>query len=409
MAIRCDGQLPQSLRRDLIVNSKDSEYVHCYRETARAHYVPLHFGGARSLGEPPDMDPDNAAKFVFAAELRPKQQEIARAVLDLLNDTNCALIAAHTGFGKTITSLYLLSKIRLKTFIVTNMIDLMSQWEKPISDFLPGARAQIVGAGQKINKNNDIFIINVANISKISGALDWVGVLLIDEVHLILSPRGAPALLHFTPNYLIGLSATPYRHDGSNALFDLFFGASVLYIPLYHPHTVFTIYTEFMPSMTKNLRGGVDWDKVLKEQAADVARNTLIVDIVVNHPEHVFLILCKLISHVDTLVAMLIARGLLADEIQAAYGKGKITARAGKRALIGIVRKVGVGFDDPSLTALIVASDIKQYFVQNMGRVFRDPKCKPVIFDLVDARCHPLHEHFKVRAKEYKSAGGEIK
>ena len=54
------------------------------------------------------------------------------------------------------------------------------------------------------------------------------------------------------------------------------------------------------------------------------------------------------------------------------------------RILIGTVQKCGVGFDHPRLNSLIIASDLLEYYIQYLGRVFRTEKVVPYIFDIVD-------------------------
>tara|TARA_E500000331_G_C17128746_1_gene657204 strand:+ start:165 stop:461 length:297 start_codon:yes stop_codon:yes gene_type:complete len=75
--------------------------------------------------------------------------------------------------------------------------------------------------------------------------------------------------------------------------------------------------------------------------------------------------------------------------------------------LIATISKAGVGFDHPKMDALILASDVEEYFIQYLGRVFRREDVHPLIFDLVD-NFNSLKRHYYTRKKVYEESGGTI-
>jgi hypothetical protein len=79
----------------------------------------------------------------------------------------------------------------------------------------------------------------------------------------------------------------------------------------------------------------------------------------------------------------------------------------GCRVLIGTTSKAGVGFDHDKLDALILASDLEDYFIQYLGRVFRRLDVTPIVFDLVDENSI-LKRHFATRKAVYLESGGKI-
>ena len=79
-----------------------------------------------------------------------------------------------------------------------------------------------------------------------------------------------------------------------------------------------------------------------------------------------------------------------------------------RSVLIGTVSKVGVGFDNPNIDALFVATDLQAYFIQTLGRCMRRPDVKPIIVDLIDNNTS-LIKHFKERLKVYREHGGKVK
>ena len=50
------------------------------------------------------------------------------------------LLALHTGFGKTILALNIISKLNVKTLIIVHKEFLLRQWVERIEQFLPDAR-----------------------------------------------------------------------------------------------------------------------------------------------------------------------------------------------------------------------------------------------------------------------------
>ena len=52
-------------------------------------------------------------------------------------------------------------------------------------------------------------------------------------------------------------------------------------------------------------------------------------------------------------------------------------------------------------------SDVEEYFIQYLGRVFRREDVRPVIFDIVD-NFNSLKRHYYTRKKVYEESGGTI-
>lgn len=412
MSVEQKGPLSRETIEALVVRGApkfgggSNAYVHPYLDDREMSRLPLGFAVARGL-EPPvkaaavDFPP-------FGADLRPAQLEVAKKALDLLNEKFAVLLSTHVGFGKTIVALYLMCASSRKTCIVVNRLILINQWKDAIGKYIPGVRVNIVDPKKPFDAEAaDIFIVNAINVPKIAaGAFSPIGLLIVDEVHLILSAVLCKSLLRFTPEYLIGLSATPYRADGSDSIFTLFFGTdTMIYRPLRRAHTVKMVSTAFVPVLKKTRAARVDWGDVLEQQALDEERNLIVVDIVRRHPALNFMILCRRVTQIDRL-ADLFARANIV--VEAVHGSRTVAGVSGRRALIGTTQKLGVGFDDQSLTALIIAADVQEYFIQYLGRVFRDPQISPVIFDIVDVKCFLLYKHYKVREAEYLKSGGTI-
>lgn len=313
------------------------------------------------------------------------------------------LLGDFTVTHNTAMGIYIATKIKLKTLIVSHRIVLINQWKDSINKFCPGATVQVLTA-KSVMKDCDFYIMNPANVPKHDHEFyKDIGFMIVDEVHLIMAEGLSKCMQRIVPRYVIGLSATPYREDGLNMLLDLYFGNRKIYRKLFRKHNVYKINTSFVPTVELAKNGRVNWGVILDTQCNDMARNDMIVRLVKFFPKRVFLVLCKRINQGNYLVKKLLEEG---EDVTSLIGKQQEFEQK-SRILVGISSKVGTGFDHPRLDALILASDIQAYFIQYLGRCMRTQEGVPMIFDLVDK--NPiLDKHFKVRRATYIEHGGSI-
>ena len=313
------------------------------------------------------------------------------------------LLGDFTVTHNTAMGIYIATKIKLKTLIVSHRIILINQWKDSIQKFCPTATVQVLTA-KSVMKDCDFYIMNASNVPKHDHEFyKDIGFMIVDEVHLIMAEGMAKCMQKIVPRYLIGLSATPYREDGLNILLDLYFGKRKIYRKLFRKHIVYRIKTNFVPTVELSKNGRINWGVILDTQCNDRARNEMIVELVKFFPKRVFLVLCKRINQGNYLVQRLREEG---EDVTSLIGKQQEFEQK-SRILVGISSKVGTGFDHPRLDALILASDIQAYFIQYLGRCMRTQEGVPLIFDLVDK--NPiLDKHFRVRRSTYLEHGGSI-
>lgn len=343
-------------------------------------------------------------EIIFTGHLRPMQEEIRKEAIKDLNRTGSTLISLFTGGGKTCLAINIATKIKLKTLILCHRIVLINQWKASIQKFCPNATIQVLTAKSQM-KDVDFYIINATNVYKHPPEFyKEIGVLLVDEAHLIMAEKLSKCMYSITPRYVIGLTATPYRMDGLNILLDMYFGKNKIVRKLYRKHTVYRVDTGFKPTVKLNRMGKVDWGSVLESQCDNVQRNELIIKVIKYFPNHVFLILCKRVNQANYLYDRLVEEK---EDVTSLIGSQQ-TFEQSSRILVGTCQKAGVGFDHPRLNALLLASDVEQYFIQYLGRVFRTEEGEPLIFDFVDDYSLLL-KHYRTRSKVYTEHGGIIK
>jgi len=314
------------------------------------------------------------------------------------------LLGDFTVTHNTICAVHMAAGIGFRTLIIVNKIVLMKQWEESILKFCPKAVVHRVTA-KSPKKPGDFYIMNAQNVEKKGkDFFSDVGLVIVDEAHMIMAETLSRSLQHVYPRYLIGLTATPYRPDGLNILLQLYFGRHKIIRKLHRKHIVYKVDTGFIPKVERTLQGRVNWGSILDQQANCVSRNELILDIIESHSDRNFLVLVKRISQGEYLISKLEERGVSVTNLIGSNQEFESSARV----LIGTCQKVGTGFDHPKLNTLILAADIQEYFIQYLGRIFRVRDSEPIVFDLVDSN-GILRKHFATRQRVYREHGGVIK
>ena len=344
----------------------------------------------------------------FQGVLRAEQKQIFQESIALLNQSGSCLMAIYPGGGKTITSLAIASAVGLRTMIFVNKIVLIDQWLDTLYKWFGKDVSVHVIQGKKkaLVPDADFYIANAVNIMKHpfeEYKKLGIGMLIVDECHLMVTRIFSQALSYICPRYLMGLSATPFRVDGFDILLELYFGLHKVIRKLYRPHTVYYIDSGIRIDHDKDSRGDIIWNSVIDKQASHEERNVRITDICRRYKDRNILVLCKRVKQMETITGLLRSQ----EENATMMKDNDSTFDRDARVLIATFQKVGTGFSHEKLDMLILASDAEEYFIQYLGRVFRRPDVEPIIIDIVDK--HPiLKKHFNSRRRIYEECGGRI-
>jgi superfamily II DNA or RNA helicase len=314
----------------------------------------------------------------------------------------------HNGIltHNTITSLCIASTIRLTTMIFVNKLVLIDQWLETIYKcFGQETRVQVIeGRKCTLQLGCDFYIVNAINVKKHPFELYknlGIGLLLVDECHLLMTRIFSQALSFIRPRYMIGLSATPFRIDGYDILLELYFGLHRVVRKLHRSHTVYHIDSKIKIEHERDVRGDILWHSVIEKQTTHVKRNEMIADICRKYSTRNILVLSKRLCQIEHIA------NLLRDQHVTVMKENENTFDENARILIATFQKVGTGFSHDKLDMLVLASDTEEYFIQYLGRVFRRPDVQPIVIDIVDQ--HPiLKRHFHTRKRVYEEAGGTI-
>jgi len=323
-----------------------------------------------------------------------------------IDGNNRFLLGDFTVTHNTSLGIFCAIQIKLKTIIIINKIILIKQWIESINKFCPQAKVQILSSSSKYSDEHyDFYIVNAQNVEKIhSKIFTDIGFCIVDEAHLIMAETLFKSLQFIYPRYLLGLTATPYRPDGLDNLLTFYFGQDKIIRKLYRKHTVYMVKTGYKPPIEKTIQGRLNWGALLDCQAKNEERNNLIIKIIQENSDRNFLVLVKRVTQGEYLYNKLLE---LKEYVTELIGSNQEFDK-NARILIGTCQKVGVGFDHSKLDTLILATDIEEYFIQYLGRIFRSKdSVEPVIYDLLDDN-PTLLKHFNTRKKVYKEHGGEI-
>ena len=300
--------------------------------------------------------------------------------------------------------------------IICDRIDLLKQWCGAIEKFT-SATFQYIEPSDTLTPNIDFYLMNALNVSKVPRiTYKNIGLVIVDECHSIMAEQISKCMTYLFPRYVIGLSATAYRPDSLDKLFDFYFGTNKVYRKLEREHIVYKINTGLTPTVQFN-GNGIIWDSVLSFQSEDVQRNEMIINIIKEYRDRVFLVLCPRVIQSTYLVRRLQEE----HESVTSFVGSQRTYDETARIIIATDKKCGKGFDHPRLNALILGTDMcgadpeknegtkEGYFIQIIGRIFRTPDNAiiPIVFDLVDNHSL-LEKHFKVREAVYLEAKGRI-
>lgn len=353
------------------------------------------------LHEPPQLQ----SHMDFTSTLRPEQDTVAASVLSQLKSSEPAVVmACPPGFGKTITSILVACQLKVKTLIVVNKLLLAHQWISALHTFVPSAVVQFLKPKMPLDPRAQFIVVNAVNIDKFEkGTYDRLQLLIVDELHQIITKKLAINLLRITPRYVLGLSATPYRFDDYHKAIAWFFGSQCLRKDLLKSHRVKYIETNFVPTIKTRLNGKLDWNTVLNSQAENQPRNQLIVDTVIQYPSRTWLILVKRVHHARLLQKMFADKNIAVETLV----QHQLSFDKTVKILIGTTNKLGVGFDHAAIDSLFIAADVKNYFVQFLGRCMRRPDCVPLVIDMVD-NFFSSRKHFDERLKVYVHHGGVV-
>ena len=357
--------------------------------------------------------------FTFKGRLKPFQ----KIAVDKMLAKDFGTLSSATGSGKTVMALYIIAQRKQPALIVVHTKELAAQWVEQIGAFLglEPENVGLIGGGQK-KTGDKITVYLVQSLYKCADEVsESIGFLLVDECHRCPSRTFTEAVSAFDSQYMLGLSATPYRRDQLSKLIfwhlgdkhheveksQLIESGDVLPAKVVFRNTRFS--TRYDPV--------TEYSKMLAELASDTQRNIQIATDIADTAARntgICLILSDRKAHCENLQALLryrfkLASELLTGDLDMAERKRVLERinRGEVHILIATGQLIGEGFDCKDLTTLFLATPIKfsGRLLQYLGRVLRPAPGKKYarVFDYVDVYVAPLKKAAKARQRVYRS------
>jgi superfamily II DNA or RNA helicase len=359
-----------------------------------------------------------------------KEQQTAVAAL-LQHDTG--VLAATTGFGKTVVAAAIIAARKVSTLILVHRRQLMEQWVARLRSFLNLSEDGIGEIGGGVRKPTSV--IDIAMIQSLAhgGVVDDLvaeyGQLIVDECHHLSAVSFEAVARHAKAKFVLGLSATVTRKDGHHPIIFMQCGPVRFRIDARSQaaerpfgHRVVPRRTCFLlPPALEQQRPPIQ--QVYAALAADEARNVMIFNdvlqaledrrspvILTERKDHGLLLADRISRFARNVIVL--TGGMKAKQRRAAMQRLGGVASTDERVLIATGRYIGEGFDDARLDTLFLAMPIswKGTLAQYVGRLHRlyPVKREVIVYDYVDEAVPVLKRMSEKRARGYKSLGYSI-
>lgn len=324
--------------------------------------------------------------------LRPLQVKcIAECSKEFDKPYGGGIINLQTGGGKTVCSLYLIGKYKMKTLIIVNTVELMNQWVDSIKKFLPDAKLGKIQGGTFDVKGKDIVIGMVQTISMrkeyTKEKFSEFSIVFTDEIHHFSAEVFSEALFKTRARYTFGLSATVERKDKLEYIFKWHIGEVIFS----DADGIKKQKTEFIKldykgesSVEEVMRNGKPKiSTMITCISEDTERTKMICDYLKLLPDsRRILVLGDRVAHLNVM------HNILGDKISGMFtGKTPETVKESskkKKIMLATYQIASEGFNHPALNTLLFATP-RSSVTQAIGRIYRKHHdISPMIIDVVD-------------------------
>ncbi|NOS76468.1 MAG: DEAD/DEAH box helicase family protein [Nitrospira sp.] len=374
-------------------------------------------------------------KVEFVGELTPSQKEAVKA----LKKSEVGVLVAPPGFGKTVVGCALIAERHVSTLVLVHRQPLLDQWKEGLMKFLGLNPKEIGILGGTIKKTTGKLDLMMLQTLTRMGDLHEIALryshVIIDECHHIPAVSFEGVLKQLPARYVLGLTATPYRKDGLEAILFQQCG------PVRHEivsadegkleKTVTISETGYRPPSEVGEKPA--YHVLMHSLVNDTGRNSRIAaDIVKALSAKQFpLVISDRKDHLDTLTkgieSLATAEASLAQLVVIRLD-GDMSIKERRLALerireirtqgvpllvVATAPLVGEGVDLPELDTLVLATPLsfEGRMVQYAGRLHRlvEGKTHVRIVDYVDSSNAMLLSMYRNRVKAYRKMGYEIR
>ena len=372
-----------------------------YRESSNKLYVP-HYYGVEQFGPPKEIKISEGTdiNLDFTGQLRENQELVVKTYVDYVKKAGYGggLIELPCGAGKTVDGLKIIYELKKKTFIIVHKEFLMNQWIERIQQFLPKARIGKL-QGQIIDiDDKDIVIGMLQSLSMKeypASLFESFGLTIIDEVHHISSEVFSNSLFKLVTKYMLGLSATMNRKDGTTKVFKMFLGDVIFKGKREEEREVvvraidYYVNDEEFNHEVTDFRGNPAYSTMISKLCEYNRRSEFILkilsDMLIENPNQQIMI----IGHNKNLLKYLYDAIKHRNIASVGYYVGGMKETAlketeSKTIVVATFSMASEGLDIKSLTTLFMVTP-KTDIEQTVGRILREKHKNPIVVDIIDS------------------------
>jgi superfamily II DNA or RNA helicase len=324
-----------------------------------------------------------------------------------------ALVVMATGLGKSMIANQLMAnELRRNPYqevlVLAHMNDLVRQLEQSSWSQLPkDVSTHLWTDGEKPAYRGGVVFATWQSVAAAvqrgeEGLRGRFGLVIVDEAHHAPSEAFSRLLSDLEPNFLVGLTATPWRGDDRDL--RTLFGE-----PAYTCDIVTGMQRGFLAAVDyRMLTDGIDWEEVSRASqqgltVSDLNRHLLVPERDIGMVESICakmsemeepraLAFCRSIEHAERLQPLFAARGIRAALMHSKLPrelrfKNLSAFRLGKIDMLISIEMLNEGIDVPdvNLVAFMRVTHSRRIFLQQLGRGLRvsPNKKKVVVLDFV--------------------------
>ena len=362
----------------------------------------------------------------FLGELLPEQKAAAEALL--AHETG--VLAAATGFGKTVVAASMIAARKVNTLVLVHRNQLMDQWIARLGAFLDLPEGTIGRIGGGNRKSGGIVDVGTLQSLERDNVVDDIvadyGHLVVDECHHLSAIKFEMVARRAKARYVLGLSATVTRRDGHHPIVFMQCGpirvrASAKAEARRHPfsHRAILRPTSFrLPDGADEGRPPIQ--QIFAALADDEDRNALIFDDVLTALEagRSPIVLTERKDHAIQFAerlgrfarnVILLRGGMGARQRREVMQRLEQIPDHEERVLVATGRYIGEGFDDARLDTLFLTMPIswRGTLAQYVGRLHRihPEKREVLVYDYLDDAVPALRRMAAKRIRGYENLG----
>ena len=321
----------------------------------------------------------------------------------------------------TVCAIHIITQVKKKALVIVNKEFLLNQWIERIGEFAPTARVGRIQGPIIDIENKDIVIGMLQSLSMKdypAETFESFGLTIIDEVHHISSEVFSCALFKIVTKYMLGLSATMERKDGTTFVFKEFLGDIVYKGTNEEHHKVCVRAIEYITSDEEfnkvecDFRGNVMYSRMIVKLCDFSPRSDFIVkvieDLIQENPKNQIMV----IGHNRSILKYIYEAIEHKQLAPVGYYVGGMKQEAldessKKQIVLSSYSMAAEALDIKTLSTMVMVTP-KTDIIQCVGRILRVRHSKPIIVDIVDK--HPLFQNqWSKRRIYYKKCNYNIR